>query len=338
MKLISALNSSPPYLLFIFLISFLSCNLSHEKNDNASTTESSIIETTQIRSSSGPFLIVLGTIQDAGSPQLGCQKICCNDLWKHPDLTRKVVSLGVYDPIEKKKYLFDATPDLPAQLEYFDMVTNTDSAIPDGIFLTHAHIGHYTGLMYLGREAFNSSKANVFVMPRLKFFLESNGPWSQLVLNNNIVLKLLADDVKIILSPTLSVTPILVPHRDEYSETVGYYIHGPKKTVLFIPDIDKWSKWNRNIVEEIEKIDFALLDGSFYSGQELNNRDMSEIPHPSIAESMSLFNTMSLEERSKVHFIHFNHTNPMLQKGNKEAMEINQNGYNIATFGQIIEL
>ena len=32
-----------------------------------------------------------------------------------------------------------------------------------------------------------------------------------------------------------SVTPIQVPHRDEYSETAGYIIKGKNKKALFIP-------------------------------------------------------------------------------------------------------
>ena len=40
------------------------------------------------------------------------------------------------------------------------------------------------------------------------------------------------------INPLIKVNPFLVPHRDEFSETVGYQIEGPNKTALFIPGIN----------------------------------------------------------------------------------------------------
>ena len=104
-----------------------------------------------------------------------------------------------------------------------------------------------------------------------------------------------------------------MPHRDEYSETVGYVISGPNKSALFIPDIDKWEKWKLDINAEIKKVDYALLDATFFDEKEINNRDISEIPHPFIIESMKKFEMMTPEEKNKIIFIHFNHTNPVLK-------------------------
>lgn len=193
--------------------------------------------------------------------------------------------------------------------------------VPDGIFVTHAHIGHYTGLMYLGKEAANASQVPVYAMPRMKTFLEQNGPWSQLVTNKNIVLNEMQENVDMQLSPQLHITPITVPHRDEFSETVGYRIEGPANKVLFIPDIDKWAKWNRNIAEEIAGVDYAFLDATFYDAAEINNRDISTIPHPFVIESMELFKSLSTAEKKKIYFIHFNHTNPLLRLESKETKQ-----------------
>ena len=199
-----------------------------------------------------------------------------------------------------------------------------------GIILTHAHVGHYTGLMYLGKEAANAKNVNVFAMPRMKKYLETNGPWSQLVTNKNISLTQIEKEQSIFLTPNLMATPFLVPHRDEYSETVGYRIKGPNKTALFIPDIDKWNKWDKSIVEEIKKVDYAFLDATFYSGKEINNRDISQIPHPFVIESLEMFKTLDSIERKKVIFIHFNHTNPALQENSKERKRIEKLGFRFA--------
>lgn len=286
----------------------------------------------------GVQLVVLGTVQDGGSPHIGCQKDCCRELFLHPDETRKVVSLGLIDYNNKKTYIFEATPDFPEQIALLNRTASFEHPeIPDGVFLTHAHIGHYTGLMYLGREAIGSQNTPVHAMPRMKNFLETSGPWSQLVSLNNININPLYNDSTIELSSTLHVTPFRVPHRDEYSETVGFRISGPDKTILFIPDIDKWSKWDKDIVREIGNVDMVFIDATFFDGNEIN-RDMSEIPHPFVVESMQLLQSLTAGEKKKVHFIHFNHTNALLDPKSQSFKTVTDEGFQIARFGQIIQL
>ena len=286
-----------------------------------------------------PYIIVLGTIQDAGSPHMGCEKSCCINLFKNPDPNRKVVSLGLVDPSEKKYWLIEASPDFITQCRDLKTISKFEHAkSPDGIFLTHAHIGHYTGLMYLGKESYNSRDVPVFAMTRMKGFLIKNGPWSQLFKINNIKINNINHQEEIKLSNNLSITPFLVPHRDEFSETVGFKIIGPKKSVLFIPDIDKWGKWNKNLKQEIKKVDLALLDGTFYDSKEVNNRNISEIPHPFIIETMDLFKEENNFEKSKINFIHLNHTNPLLDSNSAAFKKVKERGFNTAEYKDIINL
>ncbi len=284
-----------------------------------------------------PYLIVLGNVQDAGSPHAACTKDCCKELFETPDPARMVVSIGLVDPKRNMNWLFEATPDLPQQMKMLKNESQSSMETPQGIFLTHAHIGHYTGLMFLGRESMNAESVPVFAMPRMKNFLKENGPWSQLVDLKNIEIKSLENESVVELGANLSVTPFLVPHRDEFSETVGYKISGMSKSILFIPDIDKLWKWEKNIVDEIAKVDYALLDASFYDGNEVN-RDMSQIPHPFVIESMELFKSLEESEKAKIHFIHFNHTNPLLNAESAEYKQVIDNGYKIARMGDQIEL
>ena len=284
-------------------------------------------------------LVILGTVQDAGSPHIACQKECCATLFKNPSAVRKVVSLGVLDHKNQKTFLFDATPDISEQVKLIKESASWEAdELPNGIFLTHAHIGHYSGLMYLGKEATNAKDVSTYVMPKMKRFLEQNGPWNQLVSENNITLFPIQNRKEVSLTSKLKVEPIQVPHRDEFSETVGYKIIGPKKSVLFIPDIDKWEKWETNIVNEIAKVDYAFLDASFYDGAELNTRDISQIPHPFVVESMALFESLSSSEKKKIHFIHFNHTNGLLNLQSEQAKTVLKNGFKIARINQRLDL
>lgn len=321
------MNHSYLLLLFIFLFSCQEKDKQALKEPNDTTTKGSGIE-----------LIVLGTLQDAGSPHIGCKKECCATLFEHPDELRQVVSLGLIDHDQRKTYLFEATPDISRQAKRLKMVSGLDRELPNGIFLTHAHIGHYSGLMFLGKEATNASKVPVYAMPKMQTFLANNGPWSQLVTQENIVIHPIEHGEKIKLSDQLSVTPLLVPHRDEFSETVGYKIQGLSKSVLFIPDIDKWEKWEIDIVQAISEVDYAFVDGTFFSGEEINTRDISEIPHPFISESMQLFQSLNPSEKQKIHFIHFNHTNPVLNDQSDAYQSVLDNGFNVAKIHQIFAL
>lgn len=284
-------------------------------------------------------LVVLGTIQDAGSPQIGCTKNCCKSLFYNPDPDRQVVALGLSDNEQHKTYLFEATPDISRQVKQLKQYNpQTATEIPDGIFLTHAHIGHYTGLMYLGKEAANTQQTRVYAMPGMKNYLENNGPWSQLVTQKNILLSGLENETPVSPTNNITVIPFTVPHRDEFSETVGYTIQGPDKKALFIPDIDKWEKWTKDINSEIKNADYAFIDATFYSGAEINNRDISTIPHPFVIESMERFKQFTKAEKQKIIFIHFNHTNPLIDSTSKEYKQVLDTGFKIARKGQVFDL
>ena len=310
-------------LLLLFLFFLISCD-----------TELKSIKKEQV---SKQYLTVLGIAQDAGYPHIGCQKECCANFYNGNYKKQKVVSLGLVDIENKQKWLFEATPDIATQLANLEQHHLKTSTLINGIFLTHAHIGHYAGLMYFGREALGKKGTPIFAMPKMKTFLTENGPWNQLVALENIVFNNLQNDTTIVLNTKLKVTPFLVPHRDEFSETVGYKIEGKNKTALFIPDINKWRKWNKNIVEEVQKVDYAFLDATFFKEGEIN-RPMSEIPHPFIEETIHLFKDEAIATKNKVIFIHFNHTNPALQRTSKVKTSAEKLGFRFAFEGMKIDL
>jgi pyrroloquinoline quinone biosynthesis protein B len=280
-----------------------------------------------------PFIVVLGITQDAGYPQIGCNLECCRKVYEKKATRQLVSSIAVVDPASGQKWIIDATPDFPQQVKILDTYQSGDIS---GIFLTHAHIGHYTGLMYLGREAMNANKIPVYAMTRMCDFIKTNGPWSQLVTLNNIELRKLKPDSIIQLNERISVQPILVPHRDEFSETVGYLIRSNNKSILFIPDINKWNQWEKDIREMVKQCDYLLLDGTFYKDGELPGRNMAEIPHPFVQESMELFDNLSIAEKRKIWFNHFNHTNPLVRQESAECKEVRNSGFNVATQGLVL--
>jgi pyrroloquinoline quinone biosynthesis protein B len=310
-------------ILLLFIISiFFSCDKKQEK---------------KVEVPINPYLLVLGNAQDAGYPQAGCEKKCCLRVYQNLNNSRLISSISLIDPISNENWIFDATPDFPKQLKLLSKHLIKPGNLPKAIFLTHAHMGHYTGLMYLGREAMGVNNIPVYAMRKMKSYLTTNGPWSQLVNLNNIELKSFKKDSAVVLNERISVIPIQVPHRDEYSETVGFVIDLKTKKALYIPDIDKWSKWDRDIIDFIKNVDIALLDATFFKDGEIKGRAMSEIPHPFVEETMDLFKDLSKEDKDKIYFIHFNHTNPLLIDGSEAQNIVLQNGYNIAKQGAVID-
>ena len=91
--------------------------------------------------------------------------------------------------------------------------------------------------------------------------------------------------------------------------------NGPNNRALFIPDIDKWQKWSRDIRSLLSQVDYAFLDATFFAADELPNRDMSQGPHPFVEESLQLLANL-----------------PAAQKKVEAA------GFNVARKGMVFEL
>ena len=286
--------------------------------------------------SQSEYIYILGNTQDAGLPHIGCQHPFCEDNFNVYE-EHYTTSIAVVNSDLKKYILFEATPDITFQLNNLKRNIFHEFLLPESIYITHAHMGHYTGLMYFGREALGSKDLLVRVLPRMSKFLQNNGPWSQLVDINNIKIKELNFGLSTNELGNISVTPLQVPHRDEYSETAGYIIEGKNKKALFIPDIDKWEKWDRDLSQLAKEFDFLLIDATFYDSKEIN-RDISEIPHPLVTETINLLSGLNKENRNKVYFIHMNHTNMMLDPDSELSRLVLTKGFNIARIGQKLYL
>lgn len=290
--------------------------------------------------SQNQFVIyTLGIAQDAGYPQAGCEKDCCKDAWKDANKRKMAACIAIADTLHKTWWMVEASPDFKEQLNLFRNLTNQQyKYLPNGIFITHAHIGHYTGLIQLGREVMNTYKIPVFVLPKLKKYLSQNGPWSQLVTLNNIELHELTINTETNIAKGFTATAFQVPHRDEFSETAGFSFFLNNKKVVFIPDIDKWQKFSDNIPNTFSNISLAFIDGTFFKDGELVGRAMSEVPHPFVTESMNLFKDWNNALKSSIQFIHFNHTNPLIKNKSKEKNIVTMNKFNVAVQGKLYSI
>jgi pyrroloquinoline quinone biosynthesis protein B len=282
---------------------------------------------------------VLGVSQDGGVPHLGCTKACCAAARRDPARAVRVASLAL--AAGGRTFLIDATPDLRTQLDTALGPGGLEARPPglplDGILLTHAHIGHYAGLMFLGRESMAANGVPVYATRRMGAFLAANGPWKRLVDGRHIRLHPIEPGRPVELAPGLTVEPFAVPHREEESDVVGFLVRGPSRRLVYLPDIDDWSKWDHDIASLVGSVDVALLDGTFWSPQELGARSMTDVPHPLIPSTMDRLEPL-VKRGHRVMFIHLNHTNPVLRPDSAERLEVERRGFEVAADGLSLAL
>lgn len=285
--------------------------------------------------------VVLGIAQDGGHPHLGCQQGCCLPARRNPKLAHRVACLGLVDRQAGRWFLIDATPDIVRQVGLLEEVLGEKRGRQqnpvEGILLTHAHIGHYTGLMYLGRESMAARGVAVYATDRMVEFLTNNGPWSLLVSERHIEPMVMSPNNEIALTSNLHVTALPVPHRDEFTDTVAYLVRGPARTLLWLPDIDRWEDWDRRIEQVVASVDLAFLDGTFYDADELPGRDLSDVPHPLVVDTMRRFRGAGFRG-NRVFFIHVNHTNPLLRQGSRPLGDLRRRGFDVPTEGSCWDL
>ncbi len=248
---------------------------------------------------------VLGIAQDAGVPHIGCRCARCEFFRGRP---LHPACLGL---VGRRGWMIDATPAIGKQLRLL-------RAPLSGIALTHVHMGHIAGLLQLGPEALGVRGLRLIATPRVGEFLRSNAPWRLLVERGHLALHLHEPGTRVELEPGLEIESVKVPHRDEYADTVAYFVHGPKRTLLYLPDIDRWTI---DLPALLARCDLALLDGTFWARDEIAHQ--GEVPHPAVEETLDL---LSPEEAAKVRFIHLNHTNRLLDPDGPRALVAVQGG------------
>lgn len=288
--------------------------------------------------------LVLGTAQDAGFPQVGCySERCERGRAAHAaGRGRFVASLAVVQPEAERYYLVDATPDITRQIDLIDepgFRRRAGERRPfDGIFLTHAHIGHYTGLAVLGNEGLGIRDTPVYCTDAMADFLRANQPWAFLVDQGRIVPTPLAPGVPHRIDPLLEVELWPVPHRDEFADTVAFVFRGPASSLLYLPDINRWEAWDRDVARAVTGVGTALLDGSFWSLDELPGRSVDDVPHPLMGLTMDRLQEVVDAGRARVVFTHLNNSNPALDDDGPERAEVIRRGFEVAREGLRIPL
>jgi len=277
--------------------------------------------------------LILGSGQDAGIPQIGCYCNNCNNARENKEYIHLAPSICFYDKEKEFCFLIDASPDIKYQvdlLKTMKILHTRKGKLPfDGIFLTHAHFGHCSGLWLLGKECTDEKNVPIYCSPIMKKFLQNNHPFNHLLERNNIILKDMVIGKELHFRKfNFLIKPIKVPHRNEYTDTLGYIIESKRK-LLYFSDLDFWTE---EIIKHVNSVDIALLDGTFYTKDEISR--YKDIPHPPIIETIDLFK----DSKTEIYFTHFNHSNPIVRPKDEERNYAITKGFKIAYDGLIIDI
>ncbi len=264
---------------------------------------------------------VLGNVQDGGVPHLGCECDTCEDARKKPEKRRYSSSILLKEDSSEDsiRYLIDATPDIRFQ---------TKAGYLDGVFVPHSELGHVTGLLYFGHEGIDASKVSVYCNKPVENFLMRNDPFRYLVDRENIEIHNFEDgDTYDLQGGEIEVVEL--PHSHISRDTASYMIKGEDKKLYYLSDINEF---NGDVIESVKEADIAIIDGTFWSRDEIDRFD--EVPHPPIKESIEEMKDIGTE----IYFTHINHTNPVLKDNSAERQELQESGFNIAEEGMVFEL
>lgn len=286
-------------------------------------------------------LFVLGIAQDGGLPHLGCERACCADA-RASGRVEYPAALGLVDRRgdHDRLLLIEATPRIEEQTALLHRLASAHGrgrSPVDAVMVTHAHIGHYLGLALFGREVVGAKHLPVWCSPRFATYLRGHGPWKQLVELGQIDVQAFVVGGSFEPWPGVTVRAIAVPHRDEFSDTMAYVISGPNRSALFVPDVDAWERAPGLLEQLLAGCDVAYLDGTFYDGSELPERNLSEIRHPLITRTMDKLADVAAKNPNRIRFLHLNHTNPALHdEGIRAAMR--RRGFGVAVMGERVAL
>ncbi|MFO7664491.1 MAG: MBL fold metallo-hydrolase [Chloroflexota bacterium] len=282
--------------------------------------------------------VVLGIMQDAGLPHAGCRCLHCVAAFTDPGVGQRVACLALIDTRRNPAgvWLIDATPDIATQLNDLSAVLGPHPdrsnrlRQPDGIFLTHGHLGHVGGLPQLGPEGMAVAGMPVYASAGLAGVLKRSAIWQPVV--NMLAWRALTEGVAVEIATGLSLTPLAVPHRDEWGAgTFAFRIRGPQCSLLYVPDIDTWADWP-DARNQVAATDEALVDATFFSSSELGGRP--PVAHPLVPDTLRFFDGMT----HKLTLIHLNHTNPLLEERSPERAMVVETGAAVAWPGQVFSL
>jgi pyrroloquinoline quinone biosynthesis protein B len=275
--------------------------------------------------------IVLGSGQDGGVPQFGT----AGGLGPQ----RSASSVAVVGS-DGSAVLMDASPDLRSQYRRLvaspEYAARSSSEPFDAVLLTHAHMGHYTGLVHFGKEARGTRAIAAYGSPSMLAYLDANEPWASLFAEGHLRAVAVEPGETFEPIPGLRAVGHAVPHRPDHSDNVGFELTAPSRgSLLYLPDLDRWDAWP-DAHDVLARVDTALIDATFYDEMEHPDRDISTIPHPPVTDTIDRFGYLA--GGTRLILTHLNWTNRLCDPAAPEQDRVRSAGFGVAHDGMRLAL
>ena len=293
------------------------------------------------------ILRILGSAAGGGVPQWNCA--CSNCQAAREGRAPARTQSGAAVSVDGERWLLlNCSPDIAAQIEAFEpLQPRARRGTPiDGMAFTDANVDHLGGLATLrqtGDHRFivrSSDIVREIATAQRAFAPFASEPHQWLPVEPDVDCK--AVDARDPAGTHLRVRPIEVPgttpgydgRRTEAGAVYAYELCDPKgdgPTVLFAP---VFAAIDDTLADAIDRCDVAILDGTFYTDDELVAGGMmskfaTDLGHLPVIETLDRLRGIG----TRIVFTHLNNSNPMLDPSSEPAQRVREAGAELAYDG-----
>jgi pyrroloquinoline quinone biosynthesis protein B len=286
---------------------------------------------------------VLGSAAGGGFPQWNCTCPPCRAVrdGSRPALPRTQSSIAV-SPDDRRWFLFNASPDVHAQIESFPALRPSgERAVPlEAVLLSDAELDHTLGLLLLreGRglelhctEAVHEALHDGNSLLRT---LEAYCPvkWVEVVPGKDAPL---GDGLSYRAFDVPTTKRARFGPADAPGRVVGYRLtNGNGRSLVYLPGVQELTP----VLERVDGCDCLLVDGTCWSDDEMvrlglagkTSRDMGHLPIDGPGGSLARLSSLDV---GRTIYIHVNNTNPILLEDSPERRAVERHGMEVAVDG-----
>lgn len=296
---------------------------------------------------------ILGSAAGGGVPQWNCACANCAAARRGDQPRRFESTVAIGDG--ERWLLLNCSPDIASQIERFPALhpRGVRGTPIGGMLFTDANVDHLGGLAVLrqtGEHRFvvrSTAVVRDFAVAQKAFapFAQPPHRWLDVSFNGGCTRvsdeDVIGDAFDLNVIPVPGLTPGYAGRQRISGAVVAYEIRdrASGKVLLFAPVFGAIDDALRRAVA---RADVALLDGSFYSDDELLRENLmrktaSDLGHHPIGGSGGTLAQFK-DARARLIFTHVNNSNPMLDPASAQAREVAAAGASVAYDGMEIVL
>lgn len=300
---------------------------------------------------------ILGSGAGGGFPQWNCNCSNCRRIraanFEGTPRTQSSITISADG---MNWVLFNASPDIRAQLESFPPLQPARSVRDTGIcaiIIVDAQIDHTTGLLML-RE--HTAPWDIYCTEAVKEDLTTGFPifniighfrgvnWHEVKTDQSPFEIPQAEGLVFTPIPLKSEAPPYSPHRHNTvpGDNIGVLITDKNtgKSLFYAPGL---GEIEAHVKQTMEEADCVLIDGTVWTNDEMSNEGISdklasEMGHLDQSSKGGIIETLNTLSKPRKILIHINNTNPILDESSPERKRLDEENIEVSYDGMDILL